>query len=185
MAGTAALTVSWLLATGRFDPNRSHVNKVQAKVDKVSEIEINSVGRERKVPDYKVPRDLFNSESDKNEKYPEILSTDDFNSLKTEEITDDEIKGIINIIVEGVTEEIPNMKALQRNEVNEESNSVETLEVGQVNISFDTDELTLTNIEDFELSAREPEEAINTNVDDIIETTINPIDSLEITTILN
>ena len=130
-----------------------------------------------------MPRDLFNSESDKNEKYPEILSTDDFNSLKTEEITDDEIKGIINIIVEGVTEEIPNMKALQRNEVNEES--VETLEVGQVNISFDTDELTLTNIEDFELSAREPEEAINTNVDDIIETTINPIDSLEITTILN
>ena len=107
-------------------------------IDKVSEIEINSVGRERKVPDYKVPRDLFNSESDKNEKYPEILSTDDFNSLKTEEITDDEIKGIINIIVEGVTEEIPNMKALQRNEVNEES--VETLEVGQVNISFDTDE---------------------------------------------
>ena len=54
-----------------------------------------------------------------------------------------------------------------------------------MNISFDTDELTLTNIEDFELSAREPEEAINTNVDDIIETTINPIDSLEITTILN
>ena len=33
MAGTAALTVSWLLATGRFDPNRSHVNKVQAKAE--------------------------------------------------------------------------------------------------------------------------------------------------------
>ena len=171
MAGAAAVVVSWLLATGKIDPNRSLVKSEPANtVATGGNEETNSIEFNEVKPDYKVPKTLF---SDKDSQYPDIVSQKD-------------VKNIINVIMEGVTEEIPNMKEIFDNS-DEDSASVASLEIVNVVSSDDPSEETKTSFEDFELSVERVENE-NVKTDDLNEeTTISPIDieEIELTTIQN
>ena len=156
MAGTAALTVSWLLATGNIDPRQD-------------------TSKEQETANNKVPRRLdFFSEGNsfkfsEDKKYPKIVSQKTLDKARAEmssehsEDTTEEIPIIIEAILEGSTS------------IDE---SLEASEVNVLEFPDDRKDISLIEMENFELS--------NDNFENQNETpnsTDEPTEDSEITTI--
>lgn len=153
MAGTAALTVSWLLATGNIDPDRQEQepqvnNKVPRRLDFFSQ------GNS-----YKFSED---------KKYPKIVSQKTLDNARSElssesEDTTEEIPIIIEAILEGST-------------TNDES--LEASEVNVLEFPEERKDISMIEMENFELS---DDDVANQN--ETPDSTDEPIEDSEMTTI--